>query len=103
MAAHFGSRGVWWGRGSRGVGVYVVFMARRTTAAAFGLKPDVGNASLSFVLYEMLSRYVSFIQNIICDLNMKSFVLRGMFAENSVGIHVVCLAYLTYMVEEKYI
>lgn len=57
-------------------GVYVVFMARRTTAAAFGFKPNAQNTSLSFVLHGMLSRYVSFIQNIIWDLNMKSFAMR---------------------------
>lgn len=74
MAAHFGSGGAV-GPRAAGEGVYVVFMARRTTAAAFGFKPDAGNTSLPFVLHGMLSRYVSFIQNIIWDLNMKSFVV----------------------------
>lgn len=41
----------WVSEGRWGEGVYVVFIAGRTTAAAFGLKPDVGNASLSFVLH----------------------------------------------------
>lgn len=41
-------RRVWGVSGTKG-GVYVVFMAGRTTAVAFGLKPDVGNASVSFV------------------------------------------------------
>lgn len=73
-------------------GVYVVFMARRTTAAAFGFKPDAGNTSLSFVLHGIVSWYVSFIQNIIWDLNMESSVVWDAGRKKIVFVTAVCLA-----------